>query len=113
MPLTAAPVSSRSSLNLATFMAGGSTTKNLPGLATRQAAPRFPTCLFSRQEQTEKQKRRTMKNKTQLVSLFAAVSSAALLSVTPLKAIDLLERYPTQLTAGDTTPAHAKPWEFT
>ena len=27
--------------------------------------------------------------------------------------VDLLQRYPTKLTAGDTRPEHARPWEFT
>ncbi len=31
----------------------------------------------------------------------------------PSKGIDLLERYPTSLTAGDTAPANARPWQFT
>ena len=30
----------------------------------------------------------------------------------PVKALDLLERYPTQLTAGDVSPDQAREWQF-
>ena len=50
-----------------------------------------------------------MKNKISLVAALIAL----LFTSMPLKAIDLLERYPTQLTAGDAEPEHARQWEFT
>ena len=34
------------------------------------------------------------------------------LPVTAAPAVDLLARYPTQLTAGDANPEHARTWEF-
>lgn len=36
-----------------------------------------------------------------------------LVAWTGMAAVNLLERYPTQLTAGDAEPAHARAWEFT
>src|SRR5437667_1084667 len=38
-----------------------------------------------------------------------------LLRVSPARGepVDLLKRYPTELTAGDTAPERARPWEFT
>lgn len=49
-----------------------------------------------------------MKPITKLL-IVAIVSS---LPVTPALAVDLLARYPTQLTAGDANPEHARTWEF-
>jgi C-terminal processing protease CtpA/Prc len=35
------------------------------------------------------------------------------LSATQAQSVDLLKRYPTELTVGDTVPERARPWEFT
>jgi hypothetical protein len=40
------------------------------------------------------------------------VTVALLLPATGIRAVDLLERYPTQLTKGDDNPNHARAWEF-
>jgi len=41
-----------------------------------------------------------------------SIAAACVLVTTGVQAIELLERYPTQLTKGDADPAHARPWEF-
>jgi RNA polymerase sigma-70 factor (ECF subfamily) len=46
------------------------------------------------------------------ISLSIAAMLPAILTQ-PVIAVDLLERYPTQLTAGDAEPDHARPWKFT
>ena len=49
-------------------------------------------------------------------TFFIHLSIAALLLamlIQPASAVDLLERYPTKLTAGDAQPDHARPWNFT
>lgn len=46
-----------------------------------------------------------------VISLSIAAMLLALLA-RPIIAIDLLERYPTKLTAGDANPDHARPWMF-
>jgi hypothetical protein len=47
--------------------------------------------------------------KSTLILTLAALSALAL----PASAVDLLARYPTQLTAGETRADQAKPWTFT
>ena len=52
--------------------------------------------------------------KTKMSSLAVYVSGAALLLclAQSARAVDLLGRYPTRLTAGDANPDRARPWEF-
>ncbi len=40
------------------------------------------------------------------------VATALTLAAPGVRAVDLLERYPTKLVAGDTDPEHARTWEF-
>jgi hypothetical protein len=44
------------------------------------------------------------------LSLLMLLLATAVLQAQP---VDLLARYPTQLTAGDAAPDHARPWQFT
>ena len=60
-----------------------------------------------------------MKTTILLSWLLAIVLAAPLLAAdpppapTPAQTVDLLQRYPTSLTASDTDPTHARAWEFT
>lgn len=49
--------------------------------------------------------------KTKLLMLPCLTASLLALAI-PVRAVDLLQRYPTQLVAGDTDPDHARPWKF-
>lgn len=53
-----------------------------------------------------------MKDQTKRNAFLAAAATVLLLSALPARSVDLLQRYPTTLTAGDTDPDHARPWEF-
>jgi RNA polymerase sigma-70 factor (ECF subfamily) len=50
--------------------------------------------------------------KTQLTTSLSITAIALSFLATPVMAVDLLARYPTRLTAGDTDPSHARSWEF-
>jgi len=51
--------------------------------------------------------------KTKLTNCLFIAASALCLLATSAAAVDLLAQYPTQLTAGDAEPDHARPWQFT
>lgn len=50
--------------------------------------------------------------KTKLTTSLAITATALSLLTMRVLAVDLLERYPTPLTAGDTDPSHARSWQF-
>jgi hypothetical protein len=50
--------------------------------------------------------------RTKLTIACRVVAAAASLLVMPASAVDLLARYPTQLSAGDPQPDHARAWDF-
>jgi len=54
-----------------------------------------------------------MKIKGNFVISFSIAAMLLALSPQGVIAVDLLERYPTRLTAGDPEPNHARPWKFT
>jgi len=54
-----------------------------------------------------------MKAKRTFVISLSIVAMLPAILTQPVIAVDLLERYPTQLTAGDAEPDHARPWKFT
>jgi hypothetical protein len=47
-----------------------------------------------------------------LATKLVIIATACLLPATGVRAVDLLERYPTKLVTGDTDPEHARSWEF-
>lgn len=51
--------------------------------------------------------------KTKFTTQWSVAATALTLLVIPASAVDLLARYPTQLTKGDAEPDHARPWDFT
>lgn len=51
--------------------------------------------------------------KTKFVTCLSLATIALSLLANTAKAIDLLQRYPTQLTQGDAKPENARPWAFT
>jgi hypothetical protein len=57
-----------------------------------------------------------MKHQSKLFTKFsvaATLLAAAVTGVVSGQAVDLLERYPTKLSAGDAEPSRARPWQFT
>jgi RNA polymerase sigma-70 factor (ECF subfamily) len=52
-------------------------------------------------------------NPIPIITLSAALAGLAATLALPARAVDLLERYPTKLTAGDERADHARPWQFT
>ncbi len=50
--------------------------------------------------------------KMKLATKLSFAATVLSLLATPAPAVDLLARYPTQMTAGDAEPDHARPWEF-
>jgi hypothetical protein len=54
-----------------------------------------------------------MKAKGKFVISFSIAAMLLALPPQGVIAVDLLERYPTRLTAGDPEPNHARPWKFT
>ena len=50
--------------------------------------------------------------KMKLATNFSFSATVLSLLATPAPAVDLLAHYPTQMTAGDAGPDHARPWEF-
>jgi len=54
-----------------------------------------------------------MKAKRTFVIRLSIAAMLLVILTQPVIAVDLLERYPTKLTAGDAGPDHARPWKFT
>ena len=50
---------------------------------------------------------------TQILMVPVFAEENVSLSATQAQGVDLLKRYPTELTVGDTAPERARPWEFT
>jgi hypothetical protein len=51
--------------------------------------------------------------RTSLFPISAAITGLAVTLAFPARALDLLQRYPTTLTAGVLQPGEARPWQFT
>jgi hypothetical protein len=62
---------------------------------------------------TKTAKMKTKTQRMQLTTLSAALVGLAATLAVPAKAVDLLQRYPTALTAGILEPSQARLWQFT
>ncbi|HXS67261.1 MAG TPA: Ig-like domain-containing protein [Candidatus Polarisedimenticolia bacterium] len=51
--------------------------------------------------------------KTKVIAKLLVIAANLLTPALSVRAVDLLAKYPTDLTAGDTNPEHAQPWDFT
>src|SRR5690242_7155697 len=51
--------------------------------------------------------------KSKVITKLSVIAAGLLLPALSASAVDLLAKYPTDLTAKDTNPEHARPWNFT